>query len=126
MKLPEDIRLEIEKSEDREDILLLLARLESDGVAITHDVYAAIVATLEYTKLGPIEEICMRPPKPQLCRARGQTSERFQSWTAQNREEAIMLRIIHGKLKPGTWDSYERAYKNVTAEAGKITGLRGR
>ncbi len=37
-----------------------------------------------------------------------------------------MLRIIHGKLKPGTWDSYERAYKNVTAEAGKITGLRGR
>ena len=23
----------------------------------------------------------------------------------------MMLRIIHGKLKPGTWDSYERAYK---------------
>jgi hypothetical protein len=55
MKLPEDIRLKIEKSADKEDILLLLARLESDGVAITHDVHAAIVATLEYTKLGAIE-----------------------------------------------------------------------
>jgi hypothetical protein len=73
MKLPEDIRLKIEKSADKEDILLLLARLESDGVAITHDVYAAIVATLEHTKLGAIEWICMRLPKPQLCRARGQT-----------------------------------------------------
>jgi hypothetical protein len=55
MKLPEDIRLKIEKSADREDILLLLARLESDGVVITHDVYTAIVATLEYAKLGAIE-----------------------------------------------------------------------
>jgi hypothetical protein len=55
MKLPEDIRLKIEKSADKEDILLLLTRLESDGVAITPDVYAAIVATLEYAKLGTIE-----------------------------------------------------------------------
>jgi hypothetical protein len=55
MKLPDDIRLKIEKSADKEDILQLLARLESDGVAITKDVYAAIVATLEYTKLGAIE-----------------------------------------------------------------------
>ena len=55
MKLPEDIRLKIEKSADKEDILLLLARLENDGVAITHDVYAAIVVTLEFTKLGAIE-----------------------------------------------------------------------
>jgi len=38
----------------------------------------------------------------------------------------MMLRIIHGKLKPGTWDSYERAYKDVVAKAGKIPGLRGR
>ena len=53
MKLPEEIRLKIEKSADKEDILLLLARLESDGVEITRDVYAAIVATLEYTRLGP-------------------------------------------------------------------------
>jgi hypothetical protein len=55
MKLPDDIRLKIEKSADKEDILLLLARLESDGVAITSDVYAAIVTTLEYVKLGAIE-----------------------------------------------------------------------
>jgi heme-degrading monooxygenase HmoA len=32
----------------------------------------------------------------------------------------------HGKLKLGTWDSYERAYKDVMAKAGKIPGLRGR
>jgi hypothetical protein len=55
MNLPNDISLKIEKSPDKEDILLLLARLESDGVTKTHDVYAAIVATLEYTKLGAIE-----------------------------------------------------------------------
>jgi heme-degrading monooxygenase HmoA len=48
------------------------------------------------------------------------------SEAAQNREEAMMLRIIHGKLKPGTWDSYERAYKDIMATAGKIPGLRGR
>ena len=28
----------------------------------------------------------------------------------------MMLRIIHGKLKPGTWDFYERAYKDVMAK----------
>jgi hypothetical protein len=33
-------RLKIEKSPDKEDILLLLARLESDGVTIRNDVYA--------------------------------------------------------------------------------------
>jgi heme-degrading monooxygenase HmoA len=38
----------------------------------------------------------------------------------------MMLRIIHGKLKPGTWDSYERTYKDVMGKAGKILGLRGR
>lgn len=55
MNLPNDIHLKIEKSPDKEDILLLLARLENDGVAITNDVYAAIVTTLEYTKLGVME-----------------------------------------------------------------------
>ena len=55
MNLANDIRLKIEKSPDKEDILLLLARLENDGVTITNDVYAAIVATLEYTKLGVVE-----------------------------------------------------------------------
>jgi heme-degrading monooxygenase HmoA len=38
----------------------------------------------------------------------------------------MMLRIIHGKLKPETWDSFERAYQDVMAKAGKIPGLRGR
>ena len=38
----------------------------------------------------------------------------------------MMLRIIHGKLKPGTWNSYERAYKESMKKAGKIPGLRGR
>jgi hypothetical protein len=55
MNLPNDIRLKIEKSPDKEDILLLLARLENDGVTITNDVYAAMVATLDCTKLGAIE-----------------------------------------------------------------------
>ena len=55
MNLPEDIRLKIEKSEDKEEILQVVSRLQSDGVAITHDVYAAIVITLEFTKLGAVE-----------------------------------------------------------------------
>ena len=55
MNLPEDIRLKIEKNGDKEEILLVVSRLQSDGVAITDDVYAAIVATLEFTKLGAIE-----------------------------------------------------------------------
>ena len=38
----------------------------------------------------------------------------------------MMLRIIHGKLKPGTWEVYEQAYKDVIAKAGKIPGLKGR
>jgi heme-degrading monooxygenase HmoA len=42
------------------------------------------------------------------------------------KEESMLLRIIHGKLKPGTWDSYESAYKNVMAKVGKVPGLRGR
>jgi heme-degrading monooxygenase HmoA len=37
-----------------------------------------------------------------------------------------MLRIIHGKLKSGTWDAYERAYKESMKKAGRISGLKGR
>ena len=55
MNLPEDIRLKIENSADKEEILQIISRLQSDGVAITHDVYAAIAATLEATKLGTVE-----------------------------------------------------------------------
>ena len=38
----------------------------------------------------------------------------------------MMLRIIHGKLKPGTWDAYESAYKESMRKAGNIPGLKGR
>ena len=31
----------------------------------------------------------------------------------------MMLRIIHGKLKPVTWDAYERAYKDVIAKLAR-------
>ena len=72
MKLPEDIRLKIEKSADKEDILLLLARLESDGVAITHDVYAAVVARVHETRGDRID--LYEAPKPQLCRARARVT----------------------------------------------------
>ena len=34
----------------------------------------------------------------------------------------MMLRIIHGKLKPQTWDSFERAYTDVMAKAGRSRG----
>ena len=29
----------------------------------------------------------------------------------------MMLRIIHGKLKPASWNSYERAYKESVKKA---------
>jgi heme-degrading monooxygenase HmoA len=38
----------------------------------------------------------------------------------------MFLRIIRGKLKPGTWDAFERAYREAILSAGKIDGLRGR
>ena len=55
MDLPEEIQLKIENSADKEEILQVVSRLQDDGVAITDDVYAAIVATLELTKSGAIE-----------------------------------------------------------------------
>jgi heme-degrading monooxygenase HmoA len=38
----------------------------------------------------------------------------------------MLVRIIYGKLKPGSWDSYEHAYKEIMSNTGKIAGLRGR
>jgi heme-degrading monooxygenase HmoA len=38
----------------------------------------------------------------------------------------MYLRIIHGKLRPGTWSEFERAYKAAVADAGPIYGLQGR
>ena len=54
MELPEDIRREIEKSGDRDIILNVVSRLQSDGVKITHDVLAAIVATITMTEGGAV------------------------------------------------------------------------
>ena len=34
----------------------------------------------------------------------------------------MMLRIIHGKLKPGTWNAYERAYKDPAAAETFLLG----
>ena len=38
----------------------------------------------------------------------------------------MLLRIIRGKLKPGTWDAFENAYRTAIANVGPIEGLRGR
>ena len=45
MELPEDIGRKIEQSHDPETIRDVVSRLQSDGVKITDDVLAAIVAT---------------------------------------------------------------------------------
>jgi hypothetical protein len=54
MELPEDIRREIDKSHDRETILEVVSQLQSDGVAITRDILAAIRATIAVTE-GVVE-----------------------------------------------------------------------
>ena len=38
----------------------------------------------------------------------------------------MYIRIVRGKLRPGTWSEFESAYLKATAEAGAITGLCGR
>ncbi len=38
----------------------------------------------------------------------------------------MFLRIIHGKLKPGSWIDFERAYSDAIEKAGPIAGLCGR
>ncbi len=50
MDLPEDIRLKIEASTDKEIYLEVLERLQSESVVITQDVLAAIKATIDLTK----------------------------------------------------------------------------
>jgi hypothetical protein len=50
MDLPEDIRLKIEANQDKETFLEVVNRLQSEGVIITHDVFAAIQATIDLTK----------------------------------------------------------------------------
>jgi heme-degrading monooxygenase HmoA len=38
----------------------------------------------------------------------------------------MYLRIIHGKLKAGTWDEFEQAYGAAVEDAGPVKGLCGR
>ena len=38
----------------------------------------------------------------------------------------MRVRIIYGKLRPGTWDAYEAAYKEIMERAGQVAGLRAR
>jgi hypothetical protein len=54
MELPEDIRSKIEKSNDRDTILNVVSHLQSEGVQITHDVIAAIIATIAITDGGAV------------------------------------------------------------------------
>jgi hypothetical protein len=50
MYLPEDIRLKIEANTYKETILDVVERLQKEGVVITHDVLAAIQATIDLTR----------------------------------------------------------------------------
>ena len=38
----------------------------------------------------------------------------------------MLLRIVRGKLKPGTWDAFEKAYRATIASTAPVEGLRGR
>jgi heme-degrading monooxygenase HmoA len=38
----------------------------------------------------------------------------------------MFLRVISGKLKPGTWVEFEQAYEKATEDAGPVEGLCGR
>jgi hypothetical protein len=50
MELPEDIRLKIEANIYKETIVDVVERLQKEGVVITHDVLAAIQATIDLTR----------------------------------------------------------------------------
>ena len=50
MDLPEDIRLKIEANTYKEIIVDVVERLQKEGVVITHDVLAAIQATIDLTR----------------------------------------------------------------------------
>ena len=54
MELADDIRRDINNSGDRETIMEVVTRLQSNGIAITRDVLTAIQTTLEITE-GVVE-----------------------------------------------------------------------
>ena len=122
MNLPNDIRLKIEKSPDKEDILLLLARLENDGVAITNDVYAAIVTTLEYTKLGGSwNRSSAHIPAGTARRAEGDARGKlFQSWLNGLHKPAP--RSANGKRG---WDNFTKVNYSPVRSLACLTELGG-
>jgi transcriptional regulator of NAD metabolism len=50
MDLPDDIRRKIEENPEKETFLQVVERLQKEGVVITHDVLAAIQATIDLTE----------------------------------------------------------------------------
>ena len=46
LKIPDDIRRKIEARSDAEEILEVIESLQADKIAITNDLYQAIVTTL--------------------------------------------------------------------------------
>jgi heme-degrading monooxygenase HmoA len=38
----------------------------------------------------------------------------------------MFIRVISGRLKPGTWSDYEKAYREAVSQAGAVEGLIGR
>ncbi len=50
MNLPDDIRLKIETSADKDIFLDVVERLQNEKMVISHDVLAAIRATIDLTK----------------------------------------------------------------------------
>jgi len=69
MDLPEDIRLKIEANTYKEIFVDVVSRLQSEGVVITHDVLAAIQATIDLTR--EVEEQGGKPSAPSYRGAAG-------------------------------------------------------
>ncbi len=38
----------------------------------------------------------------------------------------MQMRIVRGRVRPGTWSEYEQAYKAVIKEIGSVPGLKAR
>src|SRR3982751_3017956 len=80
------------------------------------------------------DRLCTRAREPAVVgserrRAGEQESRRAgeqESRRAGEQEETMRVRIIYGKLRPGTWDAYEAAYKEIMERAGQVAGLRAR
>lgn len=50
----------------------------------------------------------------------------YQKPDALHWEVTVFIRIISGKVRPGSWSEFQRAYLHAVADAGAIEGLAGR